>query len=143
MCLYSIMSKEEQDKTLEKMANPVICWKTVAKKYGTDGYTPLHQGTFAITYRSGVNNVSKRMQEVFTCDDIVAGAHFFRHRADAVAVAKYNEYRNYNRRVVRCLINKKDINCIGISPMACYNRPRALTILAHKATFAKTFRKVS
>ncbi len=40
MCLQSILSDEQRDKVLKKMADPVVCWKAVNERGGK--LHPLH-----------------------------------------------------------------------------------------------------
>ena len=143
MCLQSILSDEQRDKVLKKMADPVVCWKVVNEWSGE--LYPLHQEIQNTSYHTGVNIIRQCIQmygKYYDGTSIAAGAHFFRHRADAKVVA---HYCNDSRRVIRCLIAKKDIDVVGYSSMGTYyyKRPDALTIVAHRATFAKTIRKVS
>ncbi len=136
MCLKTTMSKSEQDKLLKKAADPMVCWKTVEVNNGI--MYPLHQ-YIHISYHTGVNEIVRRFQ-TFTPSCKQLGAHFFRHRKDAVLVAKYNR----RRRVVRCMIYKDDIDIVGYTSMSVYGYKYvpAITIVAHEATFAKVAREV-
>lgn len=138
MCLKTVMTKREQEAFLKKIPGKMTCWKAVEE------YRGLLRPIFSLLsggYHAGVNIIPRRRQTVGMGNpSITGGAHFFRHRVDAVAMAKYYPM---NRRVIRCLIAKKDIDVIGCSCMSGYDRPNALTIIAHRATFAKTARKVS
>ena len=145
MCLETVMTNKKQVKYLKTVPDPVICWKTVH----IDNKGILHPLYCYTTqdYFAGINVIHRKTQYISIGTNsklriMLLGAHFFRHRCDAVAVARYHRY---NRRVVRCKIAKKDIDAIGETSMTAYpiTEIHALTIVAHRATFAKTIRKVS
>lgn len=140
MCLVKTLSRMEQRKTLKKYTDPMVCWKVV--RAGGDGLLrPLHQ-CIPMSYHTGVNKIPRHLQYTDNNGEKRSrlGAHFFKHRAAAIAVAAYQWD---NRGIIRCLVAKKDIDTVGYSPMSCYNHPDALTIVANKATFAKTIRRMS
>ena len=142
MCLQSVMSKDEKDKLLKKAADPMVCWKTVVVNHEGKMY-PIHQTWRGVEYHSGVNMIPMVEQycgeSTFGNCKLPLGAHFFRNRKDAIATAKANYY-SYVRKVVRCLISKSDIDAVGYSSMFSYSRPPAVTIVAHRATFASVAR---
>lgn len=141
MCLENVMTKDEQKKFLGTVADTITCWKVVEED-NNGLLQPLHQKINSTSYHAGVNVIRRYFQGMFR-KDIPVGAHFFRHRDAAVAVAVL--YKRC-RKVIRCIINKKDINVVGYTLMTAYSSYRsgefALTIVAHKATFAKVARKV-
>ncbi len=144
MCLVNVMSRDEQKKFLKTVADPMICWKAV--RVDVDKILrPLHQYVYHTEYHAGVNVIECRVQSMYTPSRYMkVGAHFFRHRKYAVAAANFEIIK---RRIIRCIVNKKDIDVIGYTDMfpyeGCGLDDNALTIIAHKATFAKTVRKVS
>ena len=144
MCIYKVMSDDEQEKFLKTVSDPLTCWKTVYER--NDGtLEPIHNVQSSVRYHAGVNTIHKCIQTTGWYDKnrtMIMGAHFFKLRADAVAKALFMPCR---RRVIRCLIAKKDVDAVGYTFMdASGGRPNiALTIVAHRATFAKTIRKAS
>jgi len=135
MCLKTVLNDGDKAKMLKKTSDPMVCWKTVDED-NKGNLHPIHNFFGRMSYHAGVNLIPSRLQDCGDDRRRTLGAHFFKHRTDAVAKALWTS----DRRVIRCLIAKKDIQVVGYTSMGAYNRSPALTVIADRATFAKTIK---